>query len=417
MTQDNEYTTSKVQPKDFISGWWVALIISGTALSLPILYLGAEIALGLGLKDALISFIVSTLILTVMSCITTLIGNRTHLSTYMILHFSFGKNGAKIVNFIFGVILIGWFSVSLELLAIAIQDTALNYFGLKLPTQLIIILGSVFITLTTLFGIQSIQRLANIAVPILTIFLLYVFYLSIQKVDSFDYFLEYLPQSNDLNVFKAISVLVGSSILFPVLMADFSRFIKNDKQSFIAVLGLAIGTPFALVIASIPAIETGEVDIIKIISNYELVLPAFMLLFISTWVANSVNLYSATLTFSTLNTKWPYKTVTVIGSLLGTLIALLGILDYLFNFLEILGTFAPAISSIYVIHFFFVKKQNYNINEIEQWGREALLSLFLSSVITVFTFIEYFTITSVYFIDSFILGGVFYTLLMRKQFK
>ena len=42
----------------------------------------------------------------------------------MILRFSFGEKGAKIINFIIGVSLLGWFSVALELLAQAIQVTA-----------------------------------------------------------------------------------------------------------------------------------------------------------------------------------------------------------------------------------------------------------------------------------------------------
>ena len=105
MDLDNEYTTERVAPNNFISGWLMAVIIAGTALSLPILYLGAEIALSLGFKKALVAFIVSTFILSFVSAFTTLVGNRTHLSTYMILHFSFGKYGARLVNFMFGLIL------------------------------------------------------------------------------------------------------------------------------------------------------------------------------------------------------------------------------------------------------------------------------------------------------------------------
>ena len=127
MTEEgNQYTTTKVLRKDFTSGWFVALIIAGTGLTLPILFLGSEVALGVGFKKALLAFGISTLVLTLMCMATTLIGNRSRLSTYMILHFSFGRKGAKITNFIFGITLLGWFSVALELLAVAVKDTALN---------------------------------------------------------------------------------------------------------------------------------------------------------------------------------------------------------------------------------------------------------------------------------------------------
>ena len=49
----DQYTNSKVQPKDFMSGWIIALIIAGTGLTLSIFYLGAEIALAVGFKKAM----------------------------------------------------------------------------------------------------------------------------------------------------------------------------------------------------------------------------------------------------------------------------------------------------------------------------------------------------------------------------
>lgn len=413
----DQYATTKVEPKDFMSGWLVALIIAGTGLSLPTLYLGSEIALGLGLKQALIAFGVSTLVLTVMCMATTLIGNRSRLSTYMILHFSFGANGAKIVNFIFGVTLVGWFAVALELLAIAIKDTALDAFDYRISQESIIIVSSILITSTTVYGIKSIQRLANIAIPILTFFLIYVLYLTLNQLDSVSELFNYLPKASEMTLFQATSILVGAAILFPVLMADFSRFIKTDKQSLIAVLGIAIGTPLALILSAIPSIQTGEVDIIKIMSEYNLVIPAFILLFISTWVTNATNLYSATLTFSTINKKWQFKNVAIVASVVGTILAILGFSSFLFTFLEYLGVLAPSISAIYIIHFFFIDKQNYDLKTIGTWKFDALWSWIISSTITLLTYNEVFQITHAYFLDSFLLGGIIYMVFNRKSIK
>lgn len=413
--QVDQYATTKVKPKDFVSGWVVALIIASTGLSLSTLFLGSEIALNLGFKQALIAFGISTFVLTVMCMATTLIGNRTRLSTYMILHFSFGEYGAKIVNFIFGVTLVGWFAVALELLAIAIFDTTLSTFHFIIPKELIIIVTSIFITITTLYGIRSIEKLANISIPILTAFLGYVCYLSIKDLDSITQLFKIVPQHSTMTLFDATSILVGAAILFPVLMADFSRFIKTDKQSLGAVLGLTIGTPLALILSAIPTLQTGEVDIIKIMEQYEMVIPAFLLLFIATWSTNATNLYSASLTFSTINKKWSFTYVAIVASIFGTLLALLGFATYLFDFLEFLGILAPSISSIYFIHFFWIKKQQYNLEDINKWEIPALLSWGLSSAITIFTYLEIFEITRAYFIDSFLLGAVFYLIFMRKK--
>lgn len=412
--EGNQYTTTKVQPKDFTSGWLVALIIAGTGLTLPILFLGSEVALGVGFKRALLAFGISTLVLTLMCMATTIIGNRSRLSTYMILHFSFGRKGAKIMNFIFGITLLGWFSVALELLAVAVKDTAINTLSIHLPEWPIIIIVGALISITTLYGIKSLERLANFAVPVLTIFLGYVVYKSLQGT-SFQAIVDFVPEKPSMTLFQATSILVGSSILFPVLMADFSRFVYNQKQSLIAVLGITIGFPIALLFSAIPSIQTGEVDIIKIMENLDLVIPAFVLLFVSTWIGNASNLYSTVLTFSTVKTDWTFKKMTTISAIVGIIIALLGFSDYLFDFLDFLGILAPSISAIYIINFFFVKKGKYNLDEITEWEFPALISWGISSIITVFTYQEVFQITHAYFIDSFLLGGIIYTILKRKE--
>lgn len=416
MEVNDQYVTTKVQAKDFTSGWLVALIIAGTGLTLPILFLGSEIALAIGFKNALLVFCLSTAVLTLLCMLTTIIGNRSRLSTYMILHFSFGRKGAKIMNFIFGITLLGWFSVALELLANAVKDAAFEELNISLAGSPIIIIVGLLITYTTIYGIKSIEKLANYAVPLLTFFLGYVVYKTLTQISVHE-LINFVPKASTMTVFQATSVLVGSSILFPVLMADFSRYVYNDKQSLISVLGIAIGFPIALLFSAIPSIQTGEVDIIKIMKNSELVIPAFVLLFVSTWVGNASNLYSTVLTFSTIKRGLCFTKMTIITGICGVIIALFGFSKYLFDFLNFLGILSPSISAIYITNFFFIKKQQYNLDEISEWEFPALISWGISSLISILTYLEIIQITHVYFVDSFLIGGLLYMFLKRKELK
>ena len=106
------------------------------------LYLGSEMALGMGIKNAIIAFLVSTALLTVLCMVTTIIGTRSRLTTYMILRFPFGKHGAKLINLILGIILLGWFAVGLELLSELISTTLSVLLGIEVSLSLIIIVGS-----------------------------------------------------------------------------------------------------------------------------------------------------------------------------------------------------------------------------------------------------------------------------------
>lgn len=405
MSDKVQYTSSKVQPEDFTSGWKVALILTALGVSLPMLYLGSEMALAMGWDNALIAFGVATVVLTALCIVTTLIGNRSRLSTYMLMRFPFGKQGAKLINLLMGISLLGWFSVALELLSDAITDTIHVYLDVNVPLSVIILIGSIFITFTTIYGIRTLEKFANIAVPILLIFLIYVVYIALQESSPS---IASTPSIAPLSLFEGISALVGSSILVPVLMADFSRYIYNDKQSLLSVLGITLGTPLVWIIAAILAEKTGEVDIIQIMNNYQLVIPAFILIFISTWVTNATNLYSVALTFATLREGWGYTRLTIIASVLGTLMALSGFSNYFIEFLNVLAIFSPSLAAIYIIDFFFIKKQKYNLEDIKDWGIMALFAWIISSAFAMIAYMEIFSITGAYFIDSFLIAGILY---------
>ena len=64
-----------------------------------------------------------------------------------------------------------------------------------------------------------------------------------------------------------------------------------------------------------------------------------------------------------------------------------------------------------------MKKQEYNLEEITEWEFPALISWLVSSGITILTYLEIFQITHAYFVDSFLLGGIMYLILKRKEIK
>ncbi|ANQ52479.2 hypothetical protein MY04_5147 [Flammeovirga sp. MY04] len=417
MSDSNQYTNSKVTSNDFMSGWAIALIIAGTGVSLPILYLGAEITLKAGFETALCAFGISTVVLSVLCILTTLIGNRSRLSTYMILSFPFGKQGVKLINLMIGICLLGWFAVALELLSEAINDTLLSTLNFDVPFWLISIIGSLIITSSTMYGIKSLEKLSNIFVPILLLFLIVVVYLTFDDQVSWDGIINFVPTSITLSTFEATSILIGSSILLPVLMADFSRFVFNDRHSLISILGVTIGFPLVLIISVVLAVNTGEIDIMKMMEKMDLIIPAFLLLFITTWVTNATNLYSVVLTFSTLSSKSNFKYLCIISSILGTLLAIGRFSEHLFDFLSLLGVFTPSVSAIYIIDFFILRKQVYHLEERKNFGIPALLSWLLSSIISLFSYYEQITITSFYFVDSLLIAGLMYFLLSKVEMK
>lgn len=410
----DDYSRTRVPENKTVHGINIASIIVGIGVTLPTFYVGGEVAQAIGLSKSLWVFILVNLVLGVLCGVTGIIGNRTRLSTYMLLHFSFGKKGTMFINFLIGITLLGWYAVTVEIFGEALTDAFKHLLGVDVPIAISVIAGSILMTLTAIYGFKIIERFSAITVPLLIIFLIYVLYITIssQSVDS----LMSIKGNDSMTVIEAISAIVGLTILTPVLMPDFSRFARKDKDSLISVLALVIGFPIILLAGAIPSLITGEIDIMKIMIGLSLTIPAFIILVFSTWTTNTSNLYSTQLTLSTIFRKQKMATLGIIASGIGTLISVIGIATHFIELLSVLSVLIPPISAIFIADFFFVKKQKYDLKDFDKlpdFGVAAIFSWVLSCVVAYLAYYNYISLTSISFFDSFIVAFISYLILKR----
>ncbi|MDB4010557.1 cytosine permease [Polaribacter sp.] len=410
----DDYTRTKVPENKTVPGIKIAAIIVGIGVTLPTFYVGGEVAQAIGLSKSLWVFILVNLVLGILCGITAIIGNRTRLSTYMLLHFSFGKKGTLFVNCLIGITLLGWYAVTVEVFGEALTDSFKHLLGINVPISISIIGGSILMTITAIFGFKIVERFSVLTVPLLIVFLIYVLYSTIES-QSLESILN-INGNASLSITEAISAIVGLTILTPVLMPDFSRFARTDNDSLISVLALVIGFPIILLAGAIPSLMTGEIDIMKIMISLSLTIPAFIILVFSTWTTNTSNLYSTQLTLSTIFRKQKIATLGIIASAIGTLIAVIGIATHFIDLLSILSVLIPPISAIFIADFFFIKKQKYDLNDFDtlpDFGISAIISWILSCVVAYLANYNYINLTSISFFDSFIVAFIAYLVLKR----
>ena len=414
MAEQGDFTTTRVPENATVGGLSIMGIIVGIGITLPVFYVGANIAQSIGFQSALFVFAFVSLLLGILCTITSIIGRRTRLSTYMILHFSFGKIGVKLVNLLVALPALGWYAITIELFGQAVVDASTQLLGVNLPLFVVISVSSILMTLTTIFGFKVIEKFSNIAVPFLIIFVGYILYVTLQGEGNWGKI--WLAEGNGaMTILEAISIITGTSILMPVFMPDFSRFAKKDKDALLGALGLAIGTPFVLIAGAAPSILTGEEDIMKIMIGLGLTIPAFFILVFSTWTTNVVNLYSAILVFSTLNKKWRFWAIGVVASIIATILAILGFSTYFIDMLTFVSLVIPSLASIFILHYFFVSKGVYEVAQITNlpdYDWQALLAWAASSLVAIATYNNWFQLTTIPSIDAFLAGLVFYGLFL-----
>jgi len=149
---DRDHMRVPVPDHAVVSGYKIAIVIFGIGMTLPVFVVGAETAVTIGLWPAIWVFTGSCLVLAFLLGVTSVIGSRTRLSTYVIMEFAFGRVGARLINVLLALVLLAWFSFTADILGVGIRTALDDLYNLQLPRVAYTVIGSVLMTLTAIFG-------------------------------------------------------------------------------------------------------------------------------------------------------------------------------------------------------------------------------------------------------------------------
>lgn len=409
----DNYASGPLPESLTIPGWRVALILASFTFSLPGFLNGAQIGLAVGFWPALLVSVLAGLILCAGAALTAVVSVRTRLTTYMLVQRSFGVGGAALVNLVVAVIHYCWFGVNVSFLGDALVAAQTGGYGPPGDFALFVIVGSIVITLSTIYGFKTLDRLAMVAVPLVGVILLIVCVLAV-RAGPFELAAVANPPA-PMSFGVALSSLVGGNMLAIAAMPDLSRFIRSERGAVSAmVLSYPLATPIFMVISVLIALATGRTDIMQLVVSYGLGAPALAMLLLSVWTINALNLYSAGLSMAATFPRVPSWMFTIGGGALGCLFALMGILDAFIPFLVALGLIIPPIAAIYVIDGFMV----FRSGEASWSGRfrwEAIGVWLGSLAITMPATALGWTVTTVPALDATILAAVAYLALLRLR--
>lgn len=332
-----------------LPGWRVALILASFTVSLPGFLNSAQTGLALGFWPSILAAFLSGVVLCIGAAFTAVVSVRTRLTTYMLVQRSFGVQGAALVNLVMAVIHYCWFGVNVSFLGDALVAAQSQGYGVPGNFGLFVILGSAVITISTIYGFKTLDRLAMVAVPLVVAILLLVCFLAL-RAGGLPSFAPSAHPPEPMSFGVALSALVGSNMLAVATMPDLSRFVRSERGAIGAmVLSFPLATPLLMVVSALIALATNQTDIMKLIVGYGLGAPALAMLLFSIWTMNSLNLYSAGLSMAATFPKIPQWAFTIGGGAVGCVFALMGIIGAFIPFLVTLGLIIPPIAAIYVI--------------------------------------------------------------------
>ncbi len=403
-------TEPLVSEDQTVSGWHVAMIVIGIAITLPAFLVGAEIMGTLGTKQGTLAIIIGGGILAAIASACMYIAVSERRTTYQLLDASFGKMGSRMVSFLISLTLLGWFGVTVSLFGQAAAKSFEEIFALHLPIGFYIIIGCLVMTITTIYGFRAMDILSKFTVPLMLVILIVgVYFVS----SNFSWQQIWNMPANTEGVVTgfggAVSIVVGSFMVGVTILPDISRFINRKRQIYVASLG-SFGTFFTLILimAGLPGLMTGEKDLVVSMYQSGLGIPALIMMIFASWTTNVSNLYSCSLGMAQVAPKVKRWQITILSGIVGGVFALSGIMAHLIEFLVLLGIFIPPVAGIYISHFFFSCAESRNAVSLS-----AIVSWVLASGTAFATSRDLFALTSIPAMDSLLMAIILYAVIAK----
>lgn len=389
-----------------VSGWRIAMVLTGIIIGLPAFIIGANLGDALGFGRGVLTIVLGGLVLSAIAIATGAVGAKTRLTTAMIAKHTFGSLGGRLVSGVLAIACLGWFGVTAEVFGQSLHrilaDLGMGY----IPQSLVIALGGSLMILTTIFGFSGLQRLSTVTIPFLAILIGYTAFLAMRDT-SFAVLLG--SGSGGTTLGDGVSAIVGSKAVAVAIYPDLCRFSRKPRDAaFAAVLTYSVAMPAIIMLAMIPSIIMHERDLIVIMTALGLGIPALALLVVKAWATNSGNLYVAALSAANFLLSKRQTYIVIGAGALGTLTAVFGITDKLVPFLVALGVSVPPIAGIYVAHFWVVRPSYNDDQPLPSVNFAAFICWGLGIAVAVAARFEIVTLSGVSAINSMLAAAATY---------
>ena len=368
MAQDNDYSLERV-PADAKQPFWQILFIRiGAICCVSQLLLGAALGYGMSFWDALIATLLGSVLLQVVSWALGAAAAKEGLSTSLLSRWAgFGKVGSAVVGGVIAISMIGWFGVQNSVFA----EGMFNIVGF-LPYQVWALITGIGVTLLVVFGIKAIARFATVFVPLFIIVVVYAAVMVIGSTEVSELFSANHP-GPALTLGAATTMIAGGFIVGAITTPDYARYLKNGKQVFwMTLIGTFVGELGMNLLAVIIAHATGTESVVDMMMATSGIVGVAIVVF-STVKLNDINLYTSGLGITTLlnalfNRVVNRKLVIWILGIVGTVLSMIGIINYFVDFLTLLGVAIPPVAGVIVVDYYILKRDRAMLNE----SREAM---------------------------------------------
>lgn len=346
---DPDYPLSQVPASARRSFWSLTVVLMGFTFFTPTMLAGAQVGAAFTFSEFLSVLVVGSLILGAYVAALSAVGAHTGLTTVLMSRYTLGTGGAKWADLLLGGTQVGWYGVAVATLA----ELTAQAFGLQSYTWLLMIIGGALMGITAYYGYRGMEVLSTISVPLLFILAFWVVARSLGEVGGWAGMFAQQPVET-MTWATAVTIIVGTFASGGTQTPNWSRFSRSWQQAlWAALIAFFLGNGLMLFFGAVGAIAFQEADFVNVLMKMGLVFWGFVFLILNLWTTNDNAAYAfgvAGAEFFNVPSKKPFI---IGGVIIGTILAITGIYNFLITWLGLLGTFIPPLGGVILGDYLF----------------------------------------------------------------
>jgi cytosine permease len=354
--KEQDYPLTPVPIDQRKSVWSIGLVLLGFTFFTATMWAGGSVGVAFDFSTMLLILAAGNLLLGTYAAVLGYIAAETGLNTALMSRFTFGEVGSKLSDIILGFTQIGWYAWGTATMAILLVK--LTGLPESLTTPLMVVFGFGF-CITAFIGYRGLEWLSRIAVPAMIILVAVSVTIATSDAGGLTGLLAITPTDN-MTVAAAITLVFGTFVSGGTQATNWTRFAKSGKTAvFATLLAFFLGNGLMTLIGAFGALVYQQADIVDIMVAQGLATLGILMLFLNLWTTQDNTVYNFAIAGCNLVRTRRRKLVTIAGAAIGTVLAVMGMYEWLIPFLILLGTFIPPIGGVIMASYFVGYKRQY----------------------------------------------------------
>ncbi|MFB6117147.1 cytosine permease [Halosegnis sp.] len=330
----------------------ISAVLLGFVFFAGTIWAGADVGAAIGFVPMLSAMAVGYAVLGVYVAALCGIAAKMGLTTVLLARYSFGRWGAKFADLLLGGTQVGWFGVTIPLVAI---PTA-KFLGVNTPlftTVLVLVWGLLHLA-TAYFGYDGMEKLSLVAVPVLVIVGLASMGIAVGDAGGLDALLG-SSGTGEMTFAAAVTVVIATFISGGTQAPNWARFASDSRVGFWAgLVAFLVGNGFLFLSGAVGGAVydvTPAGDLYEVLAAQGLAAVGLIALILNIWTTNDNAAYAFGVAGSEafeFDRKRPFV---LAGGTVGILLALVGAGNLLVPWLRTLGNYVPPLGGVIIADF------------------------------------------------------------------